>query len=222
MLSWLHSLLPWQPCLCQFSIWCQVLPPFLNHFRGECEKQGVKAGYTLDGVPTHRRAHTLSFTHAITHYRQFRNANQPTMHVFGLGEETGAPRGNPQGTGRTGKLHGGGRNRTPDPGALFCANGVQFERLLSQSAEKNADLELITSTHLQTGTLNGRTQHHYCWRRPMEHRPEQSTGVHYCFRKEEEEKKEQRGFMSALQNPGTSAEGVCLAAWGKLESLQWE
>ncbi|KAK3507455.1 hypothetical protein QTP70_021822 [Hemibagrus guttatus] len=56
---------------------------------------GIKAGYTLDGVPTHRRAHTLSFTHAITHYGQFRDANQPTMHVFGLGEETGVPGGNP-------------------------------------------------------------------------------------------------------------------------------
>ncbi|KAK3529172.1 hypothetical protein QTP70_019415, partial [Hemibagrus guttatus] len=63
---------------------------------------GIKAGYTLDGVPTHRRrAYTLSFTHAITHYRQFRDANQPTMHVFGPGEETGVPGGNPRGTGRT-------------------------------------------------------------------------------------------------------------------------
>ncbi|KAK3564780.1 hypothetical protein QTP86_026414, partial [Hemibagrus guttatus] len=49
---------------------------------------GIKAGYTLDGVPTHRRAHTHSFTHAITHYRQFRDANKPTMHVFGPAEET--------------------------------------------------------------------------------------------------------------------------------------
>ncbi|KAK3548593.1 hypothetical protein QTP70_015103 [Hemibagrus guttatus] len=49
--------------------------------------------------------HTLSFTHAITHYGQFRDANQPTMHVFGLGEETGVPGGNPRGTGRTWKLH---------------------------------------------------------------------------------------------------------------------
>ncbi|KAK3551973.1 hypothetical protein QTP70_031490 [Hemibagrus guttatus] len=40
-----------------------------------------------------------------THYGQFRGANQPTMHVFGPGEETGVPRGNPQGTGRTCKLH---------------------------------------------------------------------------------------------------------------------
>ncbi|KAK3552653.1 hypothetical protein QTP86_017877 [Hemibagrus guttatus] len=58
--------------------------------------------------------HTLSFTHAITHYGQFRDANQPTMHVFGPGEETGVPQGNPRGMGRTCKLHthGGGRNRT--------------------------------------------------------------------------------------------------------------
>ncbi|KAK3538203.1 hypothetical protein QTP70_033117, partial [Hemibagrus guttatus] len=68
---------------------------------------GIKAGYTLDGVPTHRRAHThtLSFTHAITHYGQSRDANQPTMHGIGLGEETGVPGGNPRGTGRTCKLH---------------------------------------------------------------------------------------------------------------------
>ncbi|KAK3538716.1 hypothetical protein QTP86_014304 [Hemibagrus guttatus] len=41
--------------------------------------------------------HTLSFTH----YRQFRDAKQPTMHVLGPGEETGVPGGNPRGTGRT-------------------------------------------------------------------------------------------------------------------------
>ncbi|XP_056603310.1 alpha-ketoglutarate-dependent dioxygenase alkB homolog 6 isoform X3 [Triplophysa dalaica] len=33
------------------------------------------------------------------------DANQPTMHVFGPGEETGVPGGNPRGTGRTCKLH---------------------------------------------------------------------------------------------------------------------
>ncbi|KAK3556642.1 hypothetical protein QTP70_010834 [Hemibagrus guttatus] len=38
---------------------------------------GIKAGYTLDRVPTHRSTHT-----------QVRDANQPTMHVFGTGEET--------------------------------------------------------------------------------------------------------------------------------------
>ncbi|KAK3514741.1 hypothetical protein QTP70_029691 [Hemibagrus guttatus] len=61
--------------------------------------------------------HTLSFTNAITHSGQFRDANQPTMHVFGPGEETGVPGGNPRGTGRTCKLHthGGGGNRTPKP-----------------------------------------------------------------------------------------------------------
>ncbi|KAK3573870.1 hypothetical protein QTP86_032962 [Hemibagrus guttatus] len=64
---------------------------------------GIKAGYTLDGVPTHRRAHTLS--HSLTHYRQFRDTNQPTVHIFGPGEETGVPGENPRGTGRTCKLH---------------------------------------------------------------------------------------------------------------------
>ncbi|KAK3567346.1 hypothetical protein QTP86_019593 [Hemibagrus guttatus] len=33
--------------------------------------------------PITGHTHTLSFTHAITHYGQFRDANQPTMHVFG-------------------------------------------------------------------------------------------------------------------------------------------
>ncbi|KAK3532646.1 hypothetical protein QTP86_027469, partial [Hemibagrus guttatus] len=74
-------------------------------------------------LPTHRRAHTLSFTHTITHYRQGRDANQPTMHVFGLGEETEAPGGNPRGTGRTCKLHtlGGGGNRAPNPGVVHSS-----------------------------------------------------------------------------------------------------
>ncbi|KAK3572073.1 hypothetical protein QTP86_022300 [Hemibagrus guttatus] len=49
--------------------------------------------------------HAFSFTHAITHYGQFRDANPPTTHVFGPGEETGVPGGNPRGTGRTCKLH---------------------------------------------------------------------------------------------------------------------
>ncbi|KAK3515799.1 hypothetical protein QTP70_033043 [Hemibagrus guttatus] len=49
--------------------------------------------------------HTLSFTHTVTHYGQFRDANHPTMHVFGPGEETEVPGGNPRGMGRTRKLH---------------------------------------------------------------------------------------------------------------------
>ncbi|KAF4086778.1 hypothetical protein AMELA_G00088300 [Ameiurus melas] len=44
-------------------------------------------------------------THTHTHYGQFRHANQPTMHVFGLGEETEVPGGNPCSTGTTCKLH---------------------------------------------------------------------------------------------------------------------
>ncbi|KAK2864651.1 hypothetical protein Q7C36_003805 [Tachysurus vachellii] len=56
--------------------------------------------------PITGHTHTLSFTHTITHYGQFsRDANQPTMHVFGPGEETGVPGGNPRDTGRTCKLH---------------------------------------------------------------------------------------------------------------------
>ncbi|KAK3557276.1 hypothetical protein QTP70_026278, partial [Hemibagrus guttatus] len=71
---------------------------------------GIKAGYTLGSANPSQGTHTLSFTH----YGQFRDTNQPTMHVFGPGEETGVPGGNPRGTGRTCKLltHGGGGIRT--------------------------------------------------------------------------------------------------------------
>ncbi|KAK3520586.1 hypothetical protein QTP70_027503 [Hemibagrus guttatus] len=74
----------------------------------------------MECQPIAGHTHTLSFTHAITLYGQFRDANQPTMHVFGPGEETGVPGGNPRGTGRTCKLHthGGGGNRTPNPGGV--------------------------------------------------------------------------------------------------------
>ncbi|KAK3519490.1 hypothetical protein QTP70_031813, partial [Hemibagrus guttatus] len=34
-----------------------------------------------------------------THYRQFRDSNQPTMHVFGPGEENRVPGGNPEARG---------------------------------------------------------------------------------------------------------------------------
>ncbi|KAK3554357.1 hypothetical protein QTP70_022589, partial [Hemibagrus guttatus] len=53
---------------------------------------GIKAGYTLDGVPTHRRAHT----HTLSYYGQFKDANQPTMHVFGPGREPPRHRENMQ------------------------------------------------------------------------------------------------------------------------------
>ncbi|KAK3524936.1 hypothetical protein QTP86_011491 [Hemibagrus guttatus] len=68
---------------------------------------GIKAGYTQDRVPTHR---------IHTHYGQFGDANQPTTHVFGFGEETGVPGE----TERTCKLHthGRGGNRTPNPGGV--------------------------------------------------------------------------------------------------------
>ncbi len=47
---------------------------------------------------------TYTLTHTFIHYGHFRHANQSTMHVFGLGEETGVPGGNPRSTGRTCKL----------------------------------------------------------------------------------------------------------------------
>ncbi|KAF4082094.1 hypothetical protein AMELA_G00147720 [Ameiurus melas] len=43
-------------------------------------------------------------------YEHYRHANQPTMHIFGLSEETRVPRGN--------YTHGHGGNRTPNPGGM--------------------------------------------------------------------------------------------------------
>ncbi|KAK3551969.1 hypothetical protein QTP70_031492, partial [Hemibagrus guttatus] len=81
---------------------------------------GIKAGYTLDGVPTHRRAHTHTLIHSHNHTLRTileMPINLPRMSLD-WGMETGVPGGNPQGTGRTCKLHthGGGGNRTPNPG----------------------------------------------------------------------------------------------------------
>ncbi|KAK3525307.1 hypothetical protein QTP86_027206 [Hemibagrus guttatus] len=71
----------------------------------------VNPGLDRSGVIGHqgrihpgRSANPSQSTHTHTH-THFRDANQPTMHVFGLGEETGVPGGNPRGTGRTCKLH---------------------------------------------------------------------------------------------------------------------
>ncbi|KAK3510199.1 hypothetical protein QTP70_027763, partial [Hemibagrus guttatus] len=66
-------------------------------------------------------------THTLIHYGQFRDANQPTMHVFGLGEVTGVPGGNPEypeyaprygENMQTPHTHGGGRNQTRNPGGV--------------------------------------------------------------------------------------------------------
>ncbi|KAK3555515.1 hypothetical protein QTP86_021298, partial [Hemibagrus guttatus] len=58
----------------------------------QCTKQGVigHQGRTHPGRSANpsEGTHTLSFTHAITHYGQFRDANQPTMHVFGGGNRS--------------------------------------------------------------------------------------------------------------------------------------
>ncbi|KAK3575604.1 hypothetical protein QTP86_031274, partial [Hemibagrus guttatus] len=65
----------------EFLAW--VMPQHLNPIEltgSLCLSQassGIKAGYTLDGVPTHH-------THKFTHYGQFRDSNQPrSMSVGG-------------------------------------------------------------------------------------------------------------------------------------------
>ncbi|KAF4081431.1 hypothetical protein AMELA_G00161180 [Ameiurus melas] len=67
---------------------------------------GHKAGYTLDWVPIHLRAqsHSHSHTHSYITDTLDMPISLPCM-VFGLGEETGVPVGNPHSTGRTCKLH---------------------------------------------------------------------------------------------------------------------
>ncbi|KAK2857534.1 hypothetical protein Q7C36_005453 [Tachysurus vachellii] len=66
-------------------------------------------------IAGHTHTHTLSFTHAITHYRQFsRDDNQPTMHVFGTGRKPPRHGKNMQ----TPHTQGGGGNQTPNPGVV--------------------------------------------------------------------------------------------------------
>ncbi|KAK3551870.1 hypothetical protein QTP70_030237, partial [Hemibagrus guttatus] len=78
---------------------------------------GIKAGYTLDGVPTHRRAHTHS--HSLTQSHTSDNLEMPiNLQCMSLDrrrkpEETLEARGEHANSTHT---HGGGRNRTPNPG----------------------------------------------------------------------------------------------------------
>ncbi len=66
---------------------------------------GHKAGlHPGQGASPSQGTITYTLTHPFIHYGHFRHAHQPTMHVFGLGEETGVPGGNPHSTGRTCKL----------------------------------------------------------------------------------------------------------------------
>lgn len=48
---------------------------------------GHKAEHILDRMPVYHRVQL--YTHLFKHYRQFRDATQPTMQVYGLGKETG-------------------------------------------------------------------------------------------------------------------------------------
>ncbi|KAK3533813.1 hypothetical protein QTP70_031071, partial [Hemibagrus guttatus] len=128
-----------------------IEPPTLEVTGSLCLSQsslGIKAGYTLDGVPTHRRAHT----------QQFRDANQPTMHVFGPGEETGTPGGNPQGTGRTCKLHTHTRQRqesNPQP----WRQKMGLTALLKKTCSLGAEVAEMARCTLATGEAVGTIEH---------------------------------------------------------------
>ncbi|KAK3568891.1 hypothetical protein QTP86_019579, partial [Hemibagrus guttatus] len=43
--------------------------------------------------------HTHKHSHSLTHYGQFRDSNQPTMHVFGLGRKPEYPEETPEARG---------------------------------------------------------------------------------------------------------------------------
>lgn len=49
---------------------------------------GHKAGNTLDRMPVYNCTIAHRFTHPLTHYEQFKDAKQPTMHVYGVGWKT--------------------------------------------------------------------------------------------------------------------------------------
>ncbi|KAF4092642.1 hypothetical protein AMELA_G00023420 [Ameiurus melas] len=61
------------------------------------------------GVHPGQGANSLEDTITPTFAHPFGNANQSTAHVFGLGEETGVPRGNPRSTGNMLTRHTQGR-----------------------------------------------------------------------------------------------------------------
>lgn len=65
----------------------EKLKPITFDFWGE----GV---YTLEWLPSYCKANAIIHTH-MHRYEQFKGASHPNLHVFGLREETGAPRENP-------------------------------------------------------------------------------------------------------------------------------
>ncbi|KAK3533408.1 hypothetical protein QTP70_019484, partial [Hemibagrus guttatus] len=83
---------------------------------------GIKAGYNLDGVPTHRRAHT--HTHSLTQSRNHTtdNLEMPiNLQCMSLdwARKPEYPEETPEAWGEHANsthTHGGGGNRTPNPG----------------------------------------------------------------------------------------------------------
>ncbi|XP_053536387.1 uncharacterized protein tafa5l isoform X1 [Ictalurus punctatus] len=101
--------------------WCEMTPCsegeicglLFNHSGWTCTKGGGRiktvtgrgeSGAYPSGLVAQGRGHPGrganpsqgTIAHTFTHYGQFGHASQPTAHVFGLGEETGVPGGNPQ------------------------------------------------------------------------------------------------------------------------------
>ncbi|KAK3552824.1 hypothetical protein QTP86_022559, partial [Hemibagrus guttatus] len=87
-----------------------------------CEVQpslDIKAGYTLDGVPTHRRAHTHS--HSLTQSHTTDNLEM-SINLQCMSLDRGGNRSTRRKPPRHGEnmqtphAHGVGQNRTPNPG----------------------------------------------------------------------------------------------------------
>ncbi|KAK3508390.1 hypothetical protein QTP70_026018, partial [Hemibagrus guttatus] len=81
---------------------------------------GIKAGYTLDRVPTHRRAHT--HTHSLTQSHTTDNVEMPINLLcmsLDQGRKPEYPEETPEARGEhtnSTYTYGGGGNQTPNPG----------------------------------------------------------------------------------------------------------
>ncbi|KAK3565689.1 hypothetical protein QTP86_014036, partial [Hemibagrus guttatus] len=91
---------------------------------------GIKAGYTLDGVPTHRTAHTHTHSHSLTQSHTTDNLVMPiNLQCMSSDRRRKPPRhGEHMQTPHT---HGGGGNRAPNPG------GTNIPSIRKQATSKS-------------------------------------------------------------------------------------